>query len=46
LTVGSFGIVQKILKKSNGEYFVWKILNYGNMGAKEKLQLVSEVNIL
>lgn len=46
MTVGSFGIVQKIRRKSDGRHLVWKILNYGNMGAKEKEQLVQEVNIL
>lgn len=38
--------MQKIRRKSDGKILVWKILNYGNMGEKEKQQLVQEVNIL
>ena len=43
---GSFGVVSKIKRKSDGRVFVWKELNYGRMNEKEKQQLVSEVNIL
>lgn len=43
---GSFGIVSKIKRKADGRIFVWKELNYGKMSEKEKVQLVSEVNIL
>lgn len=43
---GSFGIVCKIKRKSDGRILVWKELNYGKMSEKEKQQLVSEVNIL
>ena len=43
---GSFGIVSKIRRKSDGRILVWKELNYGKMSEKEKQQLVSEVNIL
>lgn len=43
---GSFGIVSKIKRKSDGRTLVWKELNYGKMSEKEKSQLVSEVNIL
>ena len=43
---GSFGIVSKIKRKSDGRIMVWKELNYGKMSEKEKVQLVSEVNIL
>lgn len=43
---GSFGIVTKIKRNSDGKILVWKQLNYGKMSEKEKSQLVSEVNIL
>ena len=43
---GSFGVVSKIRRKSDGRILVWKELNYGKMNEKEKQQLVSEVNIL
>ena len=43
---GSFGVVSKIKRKSDGRVLVWKELNYGKMNEKEKQQLVSEVNIL
>ena len=43
---GSFGIVRKIRRKSDGKILVWKELNYGKMSEKEKQLVVSEVNIL
>lgn len=43
---GSFGMVSKVRRKSDGKILVWKELNYGKMSEKEKQQLVSEVNIL
>jgi len=43
---GSFGHVSKIRRKSDGKILVWKEMDYGKMTEKEKLQLVSEVNIL
>ena len=43
---GSFGKVFKIRRISDKQTLVWKELNYGVMGEKEKQQLVSEVNIL
>ena len=43
---GSFGVVSKIKRKSDGKTLVWKELNYGKMSEKEKQQLVAEVNIL
>lgn len=43
---GSFGIVQKIKRKSDGKILVWKEMNYGRMAEREKQQLVSEVNII
>ena len=33
-------------RKSDGKIMVWKELNYGRMSEKEKMQIVSEVNIL
>jgi len=43
---GSFGVVSKVKRKSDGKMLVWKELNYGKMSEKEKQQLVAEVNIL
>ena len=43
---GSFGTVTKIRRLSDSKLLVWKELNYGKMGEREKHQLVSEVNIL
>lgn len=43
---GSFGVVSKIKRNSDGRVLVWKELNYGKMSDKEKQQLVIEVNIL
>jgi serine/threonine protein kinase len=43
---GSFGVVSKVQRKSDGLFFVWKELNYGKMTEREKQQLVAEVNIL
>lgn len=43
---GSFGAVSKIKRKADAKILVWKELNYGKMGEKEKQMLVSEVNIL
>lgn len=33
---GSFGVVSKIRRKSDGRVLVWKELNYGKMNEKEK----------
>jgi NIMA (never in mitosis gene a)-related kinase len=43
---GSFGLVSKVKRKSDGKILVWKELNYGKMSEREKKQLVLEVNIL
>ena len=43
---GSFGIVSKVQRKSDGKILVWKEMDYGKMTEKEKQQLVAEVNIL
>ena len=44
--IGSYGSVYKIKRKSDGQIFVWKELDYGRMGEREKQQVVAEVNIL
>ena len=44
--VGSFGLVRKIKRKTDGRVLVWKELNYGQMNEKERQQIVAEVNIL
>lgn len=33
---GSFGMVNKIRRKTDGKVLVWKELNYGIMSEKEK----------
>jgi len=43
---GSFGLVSKVQRKSDGKTLVWKEMDYGKMTEKEKQQLVAEVNIL
>ena len=43
---GSFGLVKLIKRRSDGRTLVWKEMNYSRMSAREKQQLVSEVNIL
>jgi hypothetical protein len=40
---GSFGICKKVRRSSDGRTLVWKELDYGQMSAKEKEMLVSEV---
>ena len=34
--IGSYGSVYKIKRKSDGQILVWKELDYGRMGDKEK----------
>jgi NIMA (never in mitosis gene a)-related kinase len=46
LSIGSFGSVSKIKRKSDGKVMCWKELDYGKMSEREKQQLVAEVNIL
>jgi NIMA (never in mitosis gene a)-related kinase len=36
LIIGSFGVVSKIMRKSDKKILVWKELNYGKMSEKEK----------
>eukprot|EP01116_Phalansterium_solitarium_P000805 TRINITY_DN10662_c0_g1_i1.p1 TRINITY_DN10662_c0_g1~~TRINITY_DN10662_c0_g1_i1.p1 ORF type:complete len:407 (+),score=88.38 TRINITY_DN10662_c0_g1_i1:112-1332(+) len=43
---GTFGTVSKIRRKSDQKVLVWKQMDYGKMGEKEKQQLVQEVNLL
>jgi NIMA (never in mitosis gene a)-related kinase len=43
---GSFGIIRKIKRKTDGKILVRKEIDYRTMSEKEKVQLVSEVNIL
>ena len=38
---GSFGVVRKIQRRSDGRILVWKELNYGSMSDKEKQLVVS-----
>lgn len=43
---GTFGSVERIRRLSDDRELVWKRMDYGKMGDKEKQQLVQEVNIL
>ncbi|ORY39597.1 kinase-like protein [Rhizoclosmatium globosum] len=43
---GSFGLIRKVRRKSDGRILVRKEIDYSKMSEKEKKQLVSEVNIL
>ena len=43
---GSFGLIQKIRRISDGKIFAQKEIHYGQMTQVEKHQLVTEVNIL
>ncbi|EQC39355.1 NEK protein kinase, variant [Saprolegnia diclina VS20] len=43
---GSFGVVSKIRRQTDGKELVWKEVGYGQMTEKEKQLIVSEVNIL
>jgi len=43
---GSFAKVSRVRRKSTKEILVWKELDYGTMGNKEKQMLCDEVNIL
>ena len=44
--LGSFGVVFKVRRISDGAIFVCKEMNYGRMNDREKKQIVAEVNIL
>lgn len=43
---GSFGIIRKVRRRSDGKVLARKEIDYRKMGEKEKRQLVAEVNIL
>ncbi|KAL1918629.1 uncharacterized protein VTP21DRAFT_2651 [Calcarisporiella thermophila] len=43
---GSFGLIRKIRRKSDGKILARKELNFHQMSEKERQQLVAEVNIL
>ncbi|CAM9741272.1 unnamed protein product, partial [Choristocarpus tenellus] len=43
---GSFGVVRKARRKSDGKALVVKEMNYGSANEKQKQQIVAEVNIL
>lgn len=40
---GSFGICKRVRRVADGKQLVWKELDYGQMSAREKEMLVSEV---
>jgi serine/threonine protein kinase len=43
---GSFGVIRKIRRTTDGKILARKELDYRKMSEKERLQLVAEVNIL
>ena len=43
---GSFGKISKVQRKSDGKIFARKEINYTKMNEREKMQVVTEVNIL
>ncbi|KAI9105610.1 kinase-like domain-containing protein [Phlyctochytrium arcticum] len=43
---GSFGVIRKVRRKADGKIFARKEIDYRRMSAREKKQLVAEVNIL
>ncbi|KAI0085015.1 kinase-like domain-containing protein [Irpex rosettiformis] len=43
---GSFGIIRKVCRKSDGLIFARKELNFERMSERDRKQIVSEVNIL
>ncbi|KAH9829093.1 kinase-like protein [Rhodofomes roseus] len=43
---GSFGIIRKVRRKSDGQVFARKELNFERMSERDRKQIVSEVNIL
>ncbi len=38
---GSFGVVRKVKRLTDGEVFVWKEINFEKMTNREKQQLVT-----
>ncbi|KAI8591974.1 kinase-like domain-containing protein [Geranomyces variabilis] len=43
---GSFGVIRKVRRKSDGKIFARKEIDYRKMSERERKQLVAEVNIL
>ena len=43
---GSFGLISKIMRKSDKKILIWKELNFGNIPKKEKELITNEINIL
>ena len=43
---GTFGEVYTVKRKSDGQLFVWKEIEYKDMEEKERHQLAQEVNIM
>jgi NIMA (never in mitosis gene a)-related kinase len=43
---GSFGIIRKVRRKSDGQLFARKELNFERMSERDRKQIVAEVNIL
>ncbi|KAF5364973.1 hypothetical protein D9758_008178 [Tetrapyrgos nigripes] len=43
---GSFGIIRKVRRKSDGQIFARKELDFGKMTERDRKQIVAEVNIL
>jgi NIMA (never in mitosis gene a)-related kinase 2 len=43
---GSFGVIRKVKRITDGKYLARKEIDYRKMSEKEKKQLVAEVNIL
>ncbi|KAI8818905.1 kinase-like domain-containing protein [Fimicolochytrium jonesii] len=43
---GSFGLIRKVRRKSDGKIFARKEIDYRKMSERERKQLVAEVNIL
>ncbi|KIM30710.1 hypothetical protein M408DRAFT_66054 [Serendipita vermifera MAFF 305830] len=43
---GSFGIIRKVRRKEDGQFYARKELNFERMSDRDKKQIVAEVNIL
>jgi NIMA (never in mitosis gene a)-related kinase len=40
---GSFGVISKVIRKSDGQEFAMKQIDYGKMTDKDKKQILAEV---
>ena len=40
---GSFGVISKVIRKSDGKEFAMKQIDYGKMTDKDKKQIMAEV---